>query len=230
MDKIYSRKRINFFKFQKKSNALKFSIYFIFIIILCFLILFIKMAYPVFIATCKNRAKSIAVNTLNKEVNSVMIMYNYDDLVEIERDESGMISYISAKIIPINELVAKITKNIQESIDSSPSTYVNLNLGTVTGFSSLAKISPKILIKVEQAGNIETKINSHFEAMGINQTVHRIYLDVKCTIGILTPFESISENVHLDILLTETVIVGEVPANYYNFDNLGFDDVLNMVE
>ena len=33
-----------------------------------------------------------------------MIMYNYDDLVEIERDESGMISYISAKIIPIDKI------------------------------------------------------------------------------------------------------------------------------
>lgn len=221
MEKIYSRKKFNF---------LKIGVYFSFVSLIIFIMFFVKMAYPVFIATCRNKAKSIAVNILNKEVSSVMIMYNYDDLVEIERDESGEISYISAKMIPINELIAKITKNIQENIDVSPSTYVNLNLGTVTGFSALAKISPKILIKVEQAGNIETKINSKFEAVGINQTVHRIYLDIKCTIGILTPWENISEKVHFDVLLTETVIVGEVPSNYYNFENLGFDDVLNMVE
>lgn len=234
MDTIYSRKRINLFKTKENKrtprNRFKRNIYFLAIILFFILIIFIKMAYPVFIATCRNRAKSIAVNTLNKEVNSVMIMYNYDDLVEIKRDESGKISYISAKIIPINELVAKITKNIQESIDSSPSTTVNLNLGTVTGFSSLSRFSPKIAIKVEQAGNIETKINSEFEAMGINQTIHRIYLDLKCRIGILTPIESISENVHLDVLLTETVIVGEVPATYYNFENLGFEEVLNLVD
>lgn len=230
MEKIYSRKRINLFNSKKNGKKSKKIIYIFLIIIISFLIIFIKMAYPVFIATCRNRARSIAVNTLNKEVNSVMIMYNYDDLVDIQRDENGMISYISAKIIPINELVAKITKNIQESIDSSPSTLVNLNLGTVTGFSALAEISPQIAIKVEQAGNIETKINSEFEAMGINQTIHRIYLDLKCRIGILTPLESISEDIHLDVLLTETVIVGEVPSNYYNFDNLGFEDLLNMVE
>ena len=230
MDKIYSRKRIDFFKFKNQQNFLKKLLYLFFVFLFCISAFFIKLAYPIFIGTCKNKAKSIAVNTLNKEVNSVMIMYNYDDLVEIERNESGMISYISAKIIPINELVAKISKNLQESIDTSPTTYVNLNLGTVTGFSSLSKISPKILIKVEQAGNIETKINSHFESVGINQTVHRIYLDVKCTIGILTPFEKISESVHFDVLLTETVIVGDVPSSYYNFDNLGFEDILNVVE
>lgn len=234
MDRIYSRKRINLFKMNVNKNMsrnkLKRNLYIFLIVLFIFLVIFIKMAYPVFIATCRNKAKSIAVNTLNKEVNSVMIMYNYDDLVEIKRDENGTISYISAKIIPINELVAKITKNIQESIDSSPSTLVNLNLGTVTGFSSLARFSPKITIKVEQAGNIETKINSEFEAMGINQTIHRIYLDLKCRIGILTPIESISEDIHLDVLLTETVIVGEVPETYYNFDNLGFEEVLNLVD
>lgn len=230
MEKIYSRKRINLFNSNNNGKKSKKILYIFLLILILIIIVFIKMAYPVFIATCRNRAKSIAVNTLNKEVNSVMIMYNYDDLVDIQRDENGKISYISAKIIPINELVAKITKNIQETIDSSPSTLVNLNLGTVTGFSGLAKISPKIAIKVEQAGNIETKINSEFEAMGINQTIHRIYLDLKCRIGILTPLESISEYIHLDVLLTETVIVGEVPSNYYSFDNLGFEDVLNIVE
>lgn len=230
MDKIYSRKRIDFLKFKNKKSFFNNFIFLLFIILFCILIFFLKLAYPVFIGTCKNKAKSIAVNILNKEVNSVMIMYNYDDLVDIERDESGMISYISAKIIPINELVAKISKNLQENIDTSPTTFVNLNLGTVTGFSSLSRISPKILIKVEQAGNIQTKINSHFEAVGINQTVHRIYLDIKCTIGILTPFEKISESVDFNVLLTETVIVGDVPSNYYNFDNLGFEDILNVVE
>ena len=230
MEKIYSRKRINFLNSNKNGKKSRNLFNILLVIFLIILIVFVKMAYPVFIATCRNKAKSIAVNILNKEVNSVMVMYNYDDLVEIARSENGKISYISAKIIPINELVAKITKNIQENIDSSPSTVVNLNLGTVTGFSGLAKISPKIAIKVEQAGNIETKINSEFVAMGINQTVHRIYLDLKCRIGILTPIESISETINLDVLLTETVIVGEVPENYYNFDNLGFEDILNMVE
>ena len=224
MEKIYSRKRIHLAESKFK------CIYLILIGFGIIFIVFIKMAYPVFIATCKNRAKSVAVNILNKEVNSVMIMYSYDDLVEIQRDESGKISYISAKIIPINELVAKITKNIQEAIDQSPTSLVKLNLGTVTGFSSLADISPKIAIKVEQAGNIETKIDSRFESMGINQTIHRIYLDLNCRIGILTPIKSISETVSLDVLLTETVIVGEVPQNYYNFDNLGFQDVLDMIE
>lgn len=98
------------------------------------------------------------------------------------------------------------------------------------GISALSGISPNIRVALERAGNIETKIDSEFTAVGINQTVHRIYLDLNCSIGILSPFETITKEVSSKVLLTETVIVGEVPSTYYNYDNLGFEDVLTTVK
>ena len=68
---------------------------------------------------------------------------------------------------------------------------------------------------MERAGNVETDIDSEFTSVGINQTLHRIYLNLKCSIGILTPFQSVSKSVLSKVLLTETVIVGEVPSAYF---------------
>ena len=99
-------------------------------------------------------------------------------------------------------------------------------MGSVSGISSLSAISPKFEIVLERAGGIESKIKSEFTSVGINQTIHRIYLDITCNIGILTPFESVSKSINSNVLLTETVIVGNVPDTYYNYDNLGFEDVL----
>ena len=82
---------------------------------------------------------------------------------------------------------------------------------------------------MERAGNINAKIDSEFTAVGINQSIHRIYLDLDCTIGILAPFKTINEEISSKVLLTETVIVGDVPSTYYNYDNLGFEDVLQTV-
>lgn len=98
------------------------------------------------------------------------------------------------------------------------------------GISALSGISPNFKIAMERSGNIETRIESEFTAVGINQTMHRIYLNLDCSIGILTPFESVSRNVSSKVLLTETVIVGDVPTTYYNYDNLGFEDVLTTVK
>lgn len=228
MDKIYSRPRIRFKK-RKNDKFFKFKIiiYFCLIIFVIVLSWFIEAAYPIFVASCKNSAASTAINILNHEVSEVMIMYNYGDLVDVEKDINGNVAFIEAQIIPINEIISKITNNIQSEIDSSPAMSVKLNFGSVSGISALSAISPKFEIAMERAGRIQTEICSEFTSVGINQTLHRIYLDLTCNIGILTPFQSINETIHDQVLLTETIIVGEVPDTYYHYDNLGFEDILD---
>jgi sporulation protein YunB len=167
MDRIYSRPRIRLKKFKKLSRKQKIKswIYIILIILILFIIFIIKAAYPVFVATCENSASSAAVNILNKEVNEVMLLYNYNDLVSIQKDSLGNVSYIEAKIMPINEIVAKITNNIQKRLDEATMISVKMNFGSVSGVSALSAVSPNFNIALERAGNIEAKINSDFSSM-----------------------------------------------------------------
>ena len=99
-------------------------------------------------------------------------------------------------------------------------------LALFRGISALSGISPNIKIAMERAGNVSSKIDSEFTAVGINQTLHRIYLNLDCSIGILTPFKTVNKSVSSKVLLTETVIVGDVPSTYFDYDNTGFQDVL----
>ena len=136
MDKIYSRPRIRFknFKQMNKKQKLKFIVYMILVLLFIFVVFFIKASYPVFVASCKNAASSIATNILNKEVNEVMLIYNYNDLVNLGKDDNGNITYIEAKIIPINEIVAKITNNIRAKLDMNSTISVNINFGSVSRY------------------------------------------------------------------------------------------------
>lgn len=79
-------------------------------------------------------------------------------------------------------------------------------------------------------GNVETELVSQFSHAGINQTLHRIYLNVCCNVSILTPFDTIEEKITNQILLAEAVIVGEVPSNYYNLNGLKEDDLIELVK
>ena len=89
MDKIYSRPRIKIKKFKNmnKKQKIKFILFIFMIIFMIFFVFLIKAAYPVFLACCENAAISSATNILNKEVNEVMLVYNYNDLVNIGKDE-----------------------------------------------------------------------------------------------------------------------------------------------
>ncbi len=75
-------------------------------------------------------------------------------------------------------------------------------------------------------GTVETDLKSEFKEAGINQTLHRIYLEVKCNVNILTPYSTIKETIVNQVLLVEGVIIGNIPDTYYNLE--GLNDEQNM--
>lgn len=161
MEKIYSRRRIHL----PKINRVKIIFIVIISIIVGSIISFVVAAYPIFVATCENRATSIGISVSTDEVIKVMKDYKYEDLVSIERKDTGEISMVKARVIPINEMISKITANIKKEIDKQDQVYVSINLGAVTGFSGLSEIGPKFRIKMEAAGNVIAKLNSEFESV-----------------------------------------------------------------
>ena len=102
--------------------------------------------------------------------------------------------------------------------------------GSFTGIKLLAGRGPGIKIRISTVGNVETDLKSEFEAQGINQTLHRIYLQVKCEVSILTPFKDITKDITNQVLIMENVIIGTVPNTYYNIEGIGTNDALEFVE
>ena len=95
----------------------------------------------------------------------------------------------------------------------------------------LAGRGPGIKIRISSIGNVETDLKSEFTAQGINQTLHRVYLQVKCNVNILTPFDNIAREITNQVLLIENVIVGNIPNTYYNLEGInGNSDVLEVIE
>ena len=71
---------------------------------------------------------------------------------------------------------------------------------------------------------------TEFKSVGINQTQHKIYLQIDSTVRILTPFSTFGKEIKTDVILTEAVIVGDVPDSYYNLEGMeALDDTLNLI-
>ena len=78
--------------------------------------------------------------------------------------------------------------------------------GSFTGFKLLAGRGPGVKIKISTIGEVETDLRSEFTSQGINQTLHRVYLQVICEVSVLTPFKDISEKITNQVLIAENVI------------------------
>lgn len=232
-DKLYSRRRIKLINLKRIREIKSFKIILLiaFFSIVIVLAIFLKSSYPVFKATCETAASSKGITIINDEVNAVMKDYSYDDLINIEKDTQGKISLIKADVIKLNEIVTKIVANIQEEFDKIPRITVFINMGSVSGISMLKNFDPKFDIELESSGRISSNVKTEFTSVGINQTQHKIYLQIDSRVSILTPFSAFGKDIKTDVLLTEAVIVGEVPDSYYNLDGLESpDDTFNFIE
>ena len=78
-------------------------------------------------------------------------------------------------------------------------------------------------------GTVETDLKSEFKEAGINQTMHRIYLEVKCKVTILTPYNTITETIVNQVLLVEGLIIGNIPETYYNLHGMQDDQVMEVI-
>lgn len=242
MNKIYSRFRIRLPKIklyhQNKgrtvSNKTKMKITKIFIImVIAFstVKIILDSVLPIFDTLCKDKAKSIATIVENEQATIVMKQHTYDELFTIEKDNNGNIIMIKSNVIPINEIISDIPNNIQKRIDELGRDDVEIALGSFTGIRLLAGRGPGVKIRISSIGNVHTDLKSEFISQGINQTLHRVYLQVRCEVSILTPFYDVKESIDNQVLLMENVIVGHVPNTYYNLEGLdGKSEALEVLE
>lgn len=224
MEKIYSRKRI-----KKINKKYKFVILII-VLILLIAYLLNEIIYPLFSRKCVYKAKVIVTQVSNEETEKIMQNYTYKDLVHIEEDSDGNVTFLESNVVLINQIKSNIVNNIQKRFNEARDTNIEIKLGALTGSRLMSSVGPKIKIKVIPSGTITSTLQTEFYSVGVNQSLHRIYLDINCTVSILSPFESVSQSVENKILLSESVIVGNTPENYYKIDTITPSDQLNLLQ
>lgn len=238
MDSIYRRRRIHVPKviFQKFGNmepkktrkVFKFSTIVIVMIVSFSTIL--NSTRPILDTLFKDKAKSVATIICNEESTKIITNYQYEDLITIHRDKDNNITMIQSNITPINYIISDVGEKIQKRINETEKEKIHINLGSFLGSKLLSGIGPNIPIKISLVGNVETDLRSEFKAEGINQTIHRIYLQVDCKINILTPYQVTQESISNQVLIAENIIVGRIPEAFYNLQGLTENNAIDLIQ
>lgn len=138
---------------------------------------------------------------------------------------------ISANVLKVNQITSDIALEIQNALRDSNNNKIYIATGSITGIRLLAGMGPKIPIKISNVGNVETNLKSEFISQGVNQTLHRVYMEIQTNVSILTPTSTMEESIYNQVLILENVIVGEIPETYYNFEGITSEsEILDIVE
>lgn len=172
---------------------------------------------PIIKSVTQNEAKQLSVSAINDTVMDQMnkAAIHYDDMVNIERDNSGKVLSITTNIVKMNQLKSQIITAVQKKL-SDQHNEVGVPLGTLLGNDWLHGRGPMVPLKLTLSGNITGDFKSNFESAGINQTRHQIYLQVHTSVYSFIPGYNTTTEVTTNVAVAETIVVGEVPQTFAN--------------
>lgn len=230
MDKIYSRKRIKIFYSDKKTIKKKLTFTVVIAIATATIISSLKSIDPIFEELCKEKGIQIATDILNTESTKVVQKYEYKDIVSIKKSEENNTSILKTDVSIINDIASDIAAEVNKRLEEIEKKQIKIPAGAILGNKYIAGFGPNINISIIPAGTVTTDLKTEFKAQGINQTVYRIYLEVICNVNIVTSYKNINTEIVNQVLLVETVIVGNVPETYYNVEGISEKTTLELIE
>lgn len=227
MDKIYSRRRFlikplfkkNISKARKQKKKLIKVIIIISVVLLLYNMIF-RYIEPIFTSMSEEKTKALATIIVNEQSTIAMNKYQYDELFTIEKDENGEIVIIKSNVVPMNNMISDLTANIQYQFNDIEKTTIKIPLGSLTGRYLLSGLGPDIPIYTSILGNLDTEVKSEFIHKGINQTLHRVYLNLSCKMEIITPIKNFESVIANQVIIAEHVIIGNIPESYYNLEGM----------
>jgi sporulation protein YunB len=162
------------------------------------------------------RSRSIATRVISEAIHKTVTDNNisYDDLISFEKTNEGMISAVKTDIVKVNRLKSALSVDILDRLSDIDEDELSIPIGSVINGDLFSGRGFRIKIKLMPIGSVATDITNSFESAGINQTLHRINMEVRAVISLVLPTMSVNVDIVNTVCIAETVIVGQVPSAY----------------
>ena len=167
-------------------------------------------------AQAQNTMTAVVENAVTADLAARQV--SYADFVTIQRDEGGAITALTTDMARMNLLRAELTAAVLEALEGVDVSEVAVPLGSLFDLEPLWAKGPAIRAKAMTVGTVRTEFDSQLTSAGVNQTLHRIWLEVEVPMTLLLPGGEVETALHTRLCVAETVIVGKVPDTYLQLE------------
>ena len=164
-----------------------------------------------------------ASNVINRAVTQQIQQgdIRYEDMVELQRDNSGAITALTTNMQEMNRLKTQLLELLDDDIYSIEDDEISIPVGNLTGIQLLSGRGPSIPVKIVAVSSSDATFRGEFTDAGINQTIHRIMMEVSLDLIVLLPSGTVTDRVSSQVCVAETVLLGPVPETYAYLDPSG---------
>ena len=138
----------------------------------------------------------------------------YDRIVYFEKDLNGRITALKTNMSEVNRLKTDILNIINDEILALDTSDIGIPLGSLFLPDLLSGRGPAVPVHILSIRNSDASFVSHFSQAGINQTLHRLNMEVSIDVAVLVLGETTSFTMSSQVVVAETIIVGDVPDTF----------------
>lgn len=139
----------------------------------------------------------------------------YDRIVYFEKDLNGRITALKTNMSEINRLKTNTLNIINDEILALDTSDIGIPMGSLflpEFFSGRGIALPVEIITIR---NSDAYFTSEFSQAGINQTLHKLNMCVLVDVSVLVLGQTASFTVNSEVVVAETIIVGDVPDTFF---------------
>lgn len=167
----------------------------------------------------KNTTSDLTNDAIAKQIADGVIQY--DRIVYFEKDLDGRITALKTNMSEVNRLKTDILNIINDEILALDTSNLGIPMGSFLLPEILSGKGPAIPVHILSIRNSDANFISNFSQAGINQTMHQLTMEVSVDVAVLVLGETESFTMTSEVVVAETVIVGDVPGTFLQGGNYG---------
>lgn len=160
----------------------------------------------------KNTTSDLTNDAIAKQIADGVIQY--DRIVYFEKGLDGRITALKTNMSEVNRLKTDILNLINDEILALDTSDIGIPLGSLFLPELFSGKGPAIPVRILSIRNSDATFSSKFSQAGINQTLHQLTMIVSVDVAVLVLGQTSSFTVNSEVVVAETVIVGDVPSTF----------------
>ena len=161
----------------------------------------------------RNTTSDLINDAIDRQIEDGRIQY--DRMIYFEKDLDGRITALKTTMSEVNRLKTDILNLINDEILALSTDDLGVPLGSIFLPELLSGRGPSIPVEILTIRNSDASFSSSFSEAGINQTLQQLNMQVSVDVTILVLGQTHSYTISSQVVVAETIIVGDVPNTYF---------------
>lgn len=161
----------------------------------------------------RNSTSDLINDAIDRQIENGNIQY--DRIVYFEKDLNGRITALKTNMSEVNRLKTSILNTINDEILALDTADIGIPIGSLILPEFMSGRGPSIPVQILSIRNSEAAFTSNFTEAGINQTLQQLVMDISVDVTVFVLARTESFTVHSQVVVAETIIVGEVPDTFF---------------